>query len=38
MTTLEDDDDFVPQRRPHLMGPAAQAKALAEAMDLALKI
>ena len=31
MTTLEDDDDFVPQRRTHLMGPAAQAKALAEA-------
>lgn len=31
MTTLEDDDDFVPRRRTQLMGPAAQAKALAEA-------
>lgn len=31
MKRLEDDDDFVPQRRTHLMGPAAQAKALAEA-------
>lgn len=30
MTTLED-DDFVPRRRTQLMGPAAQAKALAEA-------
>lgn len=31
MTTLEDDDDYVPRRRTQLMGPAAQAKALAEA-------
>ncbi len=31
MATLEDDDDFVPRRRTQLMGPAAQAKALAEA-------
>jgi len=31
MATLEDDDDFAPRRRTHLMGPAAQAKALAEA-------
>lgn len=31
MTTLEDDDDFIPRRRPQLMGPAAQAKALAAA-------
>jgi RimJ/RimL family protein N-acetyltransferase len=31
MATLDDDDDFVPRRRTQLMGPAAQAKALAEA-------
>jgi RimJ/RimL family protein N-acetyltransferase len=31
MTTLEDDDDYVPRRRTQLMGPAAQTKALAEA-------
>ncbi|KQW75087.1 hypothetical protein ASC89_26205 [Devosia sp. Root413D1] len=31
MTTLEDDDDYVPRRRTQLMGPAAQARALAEA-------
>ncbi|MBL8594690.1 MAG: GNAT family N-acetyltransferase [Devosia sp.] len=31
MATLDDDDDFVPRRRTQLMGPAAQARALAEA-------
>lgn len=31
MKKFEDDEDFVPKRRPQLMGPAAQAKALAEA-------
>lgn len=31
MARLEDDDDFAPRRRTQLMGPAAQAKALAEA-------
>lgn len=31
MTTIEDDDDYLPRRRAQLMGPAAQAKALAEA-------
>ncbi len=31
MKLLDDDDDFVPKRRTQLMGPAAQAKALAEA-------
>ncbi|MDB5539041.1 MAG: ribosomal protein acetyltransferase [Devosia sp.] len=31
MKKLNDDEDALPRRRPHLMGPAAQAKALAEA-------
>jgi RimJ/RimL family protein N-acetyltransferase len=31
MKKPETDDEFVPKRRPQLMGPAAQAKALAEA-------
>lgn len=31
MKKLETDDEFVPRRRTQLMGPAAQAKALAEA-------
>lgn len=31
MKKLYDDEDYIPKRRPQLMGPAAQAKALAEA-------
>lgn len=31
MKKLQDDEDALPKRRPHLMGPAAQAKALAAA-------
>jgi RimJ/RimL family protein N-acetyltransferase len=31
MNDPKDDDDFVPRRRPQLMGPAAQQKAIAEA-------
>ncbi len=31
MKKLETDDELLPRRRPQLMGPAAQAKALAEA-------
>jgi RimJ/RimL family protein N-acetyltransferase len=31
MAKLDTDDEFAPKRRPQLMGPAAQAKALAEA-------
>jgi RimJ/RimL family protein N-acetyltransferase len=31
MKKLHDEEDYIPRRRPQLMGPAAQAKALAEA-------
>lgn len=31
MKKLQDDEDALPKQRPHLMGPAAQAKALAAA-------